>query len=875
MAQTIKLKRSATPGTDGSAASLQLGEVAINTFDGRIFTARDNGTASIVEFLTDLDLVGTGTATTVSRSDHNHDTTYLGISAKAADSELLDGLDSTQFLRSDQDDVMTGKLTVNNLDFANPGAGNTSKINFLKSSDTASIEVTEVAADQTEFAFKMSDNPDSTSDKFYWHIDSYRGNHADWRPLLFSGLNATVTAVNTNYDSKVTIAENPFFNDGVTKNAYLKYLGTEGNITINVSGNTAGSRLEIILRVNVSLDVDVYVNQPLGNVLNQTATISTTVTPDGTAQAIGNGHTVVFPTTGLVEGQIWQYSSYPGGGIVTDTGLKYWNEGNDGIGSGLDADMLDGKHIGTSGNTVPVLDAANSWSASQQFNSSLFANAGIYSTDLTVNSQVLNTATDVIYFGNPNTSVVMESSAIGSVNISTFWRSGNDGAGSGLDADLLDAQQGSFYRDASNINAGTLAVVYGGTGTSTSTGTGSVVLNTSPTLVTPNIGVATGTSFNSITALSSTTPNPLGTAAVGTSTTVARADHVHAMPSLDSLSNVTITGNTTGEILKWDGAAWINNTLAEAGIQPAGTYNTIIGTDTDISYTGATVLSTMTMTDGVIQSHSSRTLTLTDLSGSIKELTDVFTTMVPTDGQVLTWDNANTRWDAIDPMVAVGIQHTFEFTAAQDQTTFTGSDNNLVTLSYTPGNIYVIVDGWFVPPSDYTASNGTSIVFAQGLNLNMEVSIVAFEPFALETAVLRTGDTMTGDLTVPNLTVTGTLTETSARKYKENIKPLEKSLEKVLKLQGVSYNKKGRTEVEIGLIADDVNEVIPEVINTVDNKIEGINYSRLVSVLIESVKELKVEVDSLKQEKKDDLALFKAELASIRKELKGLKATDE
>src|SRR5690606_37100975 len=36
------------------------------------------------------------------------------------------------------------------------------------------------------------------------------------------------------------------------------------------------------------------------------------------------------------------------------------------------------------------------------------------------------------------------------------WHAGNDGAGSGLDADLLDGQDGSFYRNASNLNAGTL-----------------------------------------------------------------------------------------------------------------------------------------------------------------------------------------------------------------------------------------------------------------------------------------------------------------------------------------------------------------------------------------------------------------------------------
>lgn len=44
--------------------------------------------------------------------------------------------------------------------------------------------------------------------------------------------------------------------------------------------------------------------------------------------------------------------------------------------------------------------------------------------------------------------------------------------------------------------------------------------------------------------------------------------------TLDSLSNVTITSNSSGEILKWNGTAWVNNTLAEAGIQPSGSYLT-------------------------------------------------------------------------------------------------------------------------------------------------------------------------------------------------------------------------------------------------------------------------------------------------------------
>jgi hypothetical protein len=64
------------------------------------------------------------------------------------------------------------------------------------------------------------------------------------------------------------------------------------------------------------------------------------------------------------------------------------------------------------------------------------------------------------------------------------------------------------------------------------TGTGALVFATSPTLVTPVLGVATGTSFNGITGLSSTNPAALGTVAVGTGTTTARADHVHPTTGL-------------------------------------------------------------------------------------------------------------------------------------------------------------------------------------------------------------------------------------------------------------------------------------------------------------------------------------------------------
>jgi hypothetical protein len=48
---------------------------------------------------------------------------------------------------------------------------------------------------------------------------------------------------------------------------------------------------------------------------------------------------------------------------------------------------------------------------------------------------------------------------------------------------------------------------------------------------------------------------------------------------LDDLDNVTITANASGEILKWSGSAWINNTLAEAGIQPVPTEGAFVDGD--------------------------------------------------------------------------------------------------------------------------------------------------------------------------------------------------------------------------------------------------------------------------------------------------------
>lgn len=99
-------------------------------------------------------------------------------------------------------------------------------------------------------------------------------------------------------------------------------------------------------------------------------------------------------------------------------------------------------------------------------------------------------------------------------------------------------------------------------------------------------------------------------------------------------------------------------------------------------------------------------------------------------------------------------------------------------------------------------------------------------------------------------TSNGTLTtNTSDIRLKENIEPLTNSLEKILQLTGVTYNWIGETGKRIGMIAQDVEKVIPELVftnNNTEEKIKGIHQDNLTSVLVEAIKEQQKIIEELK-----------------------------
>lgn len=205
---------------------------------------------------------------------------------------------------------------------------------------------------------------------------------------------------------------------------------------------------------------------------------------DGNSIYFGNGASSIVAKMDSA-GQLWN-------GNGTN---KYWHAGNDGSGSGLDADLLDGNHASAfalsshthstylplSGGTMTggirlgsfSISADNSasnpiignWTTgragiqlggttgnatfdifSKEGNSILsLSNGGTLSITQSIITGGLSASDDPMYYVYPSLASNLKSVTIDG---GTAWHSLNDGSGSGLDADLLDGQQGTYYQPA-------------------------------------------------------------------------------------------------------------------------------------------------------------------------------------------------------------------------------------------------------------------------------------------------------------------------------------------------------------------------------------------------------------------------------------------
>ena len=611
-----------------------------------------------------------------------------------------------------------------------------------------------------------------------------------------------------------------------------------------------------------------------------------------------------------------------------------WHAGNDGASSGLDADLLDGQQGSyyldynnfTNTPSVVSTSSANTFTASQTISTGKVTNPNnddpsTYDRLLFDNShnstaegpnkiQLYNDSannwsagfgvhsdTMAYYSGDyhrfydqtgaqGNSANFTELLAFNSSNLTyksnTIWHSGNDGAGSGLDADRLDGQQGSYYIDTSNTDqtkAGRLTL-----GSTNGNNEGLSIQH-----------AASSTGYGAIRGYDNTTNNS----------------------AIHFFSNSWTSGGTTSGVEGSQGC-----------INLSGSYGVTIGDwnnpEAYVQYNVLGVRGDGSSTRGSLKLFRNNNTYAVSLAAS-NALATNYTFALPTGtgsaGQVLATDGtAATYWTTVSTAIIADDAVTYakmQNVSATDRILGRDSAGAGVIEELTPAAVRTMInvaDGATAysnsnvdahlnqsnPTSGYVLSwNGSDYAWVAqsgggisnvvedttpelGGALDMDGSIIysgasglggtygdmALEPITTSYGSVNGGlkircrDKTAGttyyqyyfdgaNLSTPgSITASGNVTAYSDIRLKKDIKPIENALDKISKINGVTFQ---RTDLETeerfaGVIAQEVEKVLPEVVNTDEKGIKSVSYGNMVALLIEAVKEQQQEINKLKEE---------------------------
>lgn len=159
----------------------------------------------------------------------------------------------------------------------------------------------------------------------------------------------------------------------------------------------------------------------------------------------------------------------------------------------------------------------------------------------------------------------------------------------------------------------------------------------------------------------------------------------------------------------------------------------------------------------------------------------------------------------------------------------------------------------------YHKANGESVIeevaggslTIRGTNLNLQNQGGTYAYFvgtgATGAAQLRYGNSAKLDTTATGISVTGTVVESSSIDYKENVKPLQFN-DAIYSVNAVKYDRKdGSAKDEVGVIAEELYEVLPDLVSLKDGKPDAVAYTKLTMYLLEALKKQNQEIQELKQ----------------------------
>lgn len=170
----------------------------------------------------------------------------------------------------------------------------------------------------------------------------------------------------------------------------------------------------------------------------------------------------------------------------------------------------------------------------------------------------------------------------------------------------------------------------------------------------------------------------------------------------------------------------------------------------------------------------------------------------------------------------------------------------------TPGG--VVISSVFSSPSPGISTENSNIfgtrrqidVIGIGSNTQISLSNEIVLPGTIQvTGISTLGSDGSDSFTGGNLNVTGKVRATtystiSDERLKKNIKKIDNPLEAISNIDGVLFNWRADNTRDVGVIAQDVERVLPDAVHEIDD-VKSVNYNGVIGLLVEAVKELSKE----------------------------------
>ena len=327
-----------------------------------------------------------------------------------------------------------------------------------------------------------------------------------------------------------------------------------------------------------------------------------------------------------------------------------------------------------------------------------------------------------------------------------------------------------------------------------------------------------------------------GSEAVTSGTTIDFAGGTGISTAYNSGSNtLTITNNSPDQTVALTGAG---------SVAISGTYPnfTITGTDNNTEYTAGT---------GITLSGTEFSLTGVSAASSLSPSSRTYV-----DGLTL---------DSFGRVTGISTSTENSLTSAPNYylsgANFNGSGTLNLTVSGTSNQSATLGSGDITTALGYTpasSSGVTSVATSTGLTGGTITSTGTISMASTYPGTYTIGTTTSHDLQCKGDVIAF---HSSDINLKDNVKPIENALEKLCKIRGVTFDWKEEylkdrdsdwiKKQDTGVIAQEVQEVLPEVVHDKGDGHLGVRYEKMIGLLVESIKDLKAEVDTLKQQLKD------------------------